>query len=264
MTAQEHLAAGDLQGTLQALQQEVRNKASDAKLRVFLFQLLCVLGQWPRAMTQLDVCAELDAGTLAMVSTYREAIKCEALRDAVFAGKTTPIVFGQPQAWVALLVQALQSDAQGDTALAAKLRQDALDAAPATAGSINGEAFEWIADADSRLGPVLETVINGRYTWVPFVALSKISVEAPEDLRDMVWAPVHLTFSNGGDTVALVPTRYAGTLAAADDALLLARKTEWIEMAGGQFRGVGQRVLTTSGPELGLLEARDIVLTAAA
>jgi type VI secretion system protein ImpE len=264
MTAQERLAAGDLQGTLQALQQEVRNKASDAKLRVFLFQLLCVLGQWPRAMTQLDVCGELDAGTLAMVSTYREAIKCEALRDAVFAGKTTPIVFGQPQAWVALLVQALQADARGEPALAAKLRQDALDAAPATAGSINGEAFDWIADADSRLGPVLETVINGRYTWVPFVALSKISVEAPEDLRDMVWAPVHLTFSNGGDSVALVPTRYAGTLAEADDALLLARKTEWIEMAEGQFRGVGQRVLTTSGPELGLLEARDIVLTPAA
>jgi type VI secretion system protein ImpE len=164
MTAQERLAAGDLQGTLQALQQEVRNKASDAKLRVFLFQLLCVLGQWPRAMTQLDVCGELDAGTLAMVSTYREAIKCEALRDAVFAGKTTPIVFGQPQAWVALLVQALQADARGEPALAAKLRQDALDAAPATAGSINGEAFDWIADADSRLGPVLETVINGRYT----------------------------------------------------------------------------------------------------
>jgi type VI secretion system protein ImpE len=64
--------------------------------------------------------------------------------------------------------------------------------------------------------------------------------------------------------VALVPTRYAGTLAEADDALLLARKTEWIEMAEGQFRGVGQRVLTTSGPELGLLEARDIVLTPAA
>ncbi len=86
------------------------------KLRVFLFQLLCVLGQWQRALTQLQVCGELDAGTLAMVNTYRDALQCEAVREAVFAGKTTPMVFGQPQTWVALLVEALQVDARGDAA----------------------------------------------------------------------------------------------------------------------------------------------------
>ena len=31
------------------------------------------------------------------------------------------------------------------------------------------------------------------------------------DLRDLVWAPAQLTFSNGGETVALLPVRYAGT-----------------------------------------------------
>lgn len=263
-TPQDLLAAGDPAQALAALQAQVRDKPGDAKLRVFLFQLLCVLGQWERAMAQLDVCGQLDASTLAMVNTYREAIKCEAVRAAVFAGKTTPVVFGKPAEWVALLVQALSHDAQGHPEQAQALRAQAFEAAPTTAGTLNGEPFEWIADADSRLGPVLEVVLNGRYTWVPFEALSAVKVEAPEDLRDMVWAPVHLTFSNGGDSVALVPTCYPGTREQPDGKLKLARATEWLPAGGEQYAGLGQRILSTSSAELGLLETRNITLTPAA
>src|SRR5260221_8149055 len=112
-TAQDLVTAGDPQAALALLSQQVRDHAADARLRVFLFQLLCVLGQWQRALTQLQVCGELDAATLPMVNTYREAVKCEMVREAVFAGKTTPIAFGQPQAWVAWLVEALQAQARG-------------------------------------------------------------------------------------------------------------------------------------------------------
>jgi len=260
-SAEELIAAGDAQGALQLLQQQVRQRASDAKLRIFLFQLLCVLGQWQRAFTQLQVCGELDASTLAMVNTYREALQCEAVREAVFAGKTTPIAFGRPQTWVALLAEALQADARGDAASAAQLRARAFEEAPPTPGTLNGDAFEWIADADSRLGPVLEAVINGRYCWVPFSVLAKITIEAPTDLRDMVWIPAHFEFPNGGDTVALLPSRYVGSGTQADAGLALSRKTDWQALGPDQYRGFGQRVLTTNGPELGLLEAREIVLT---
>lgn len=259
-TPQELLAAGDPAQALAALQAQVREKPADPKLRVFLFQLLSVLGQWERAMAQLEVCGELDHGTLAMVQTYREAIKCEAVRGAVFAGKTTPVIFGKPSEWIALLVQALSHEAQGHPEQAQQLRTQAFDAAPTTAGSLNGEAFDWIADADSRLGPVLEVVLNGRYTWVPFDSLQAITIEAPEDLRDMVWAPVHLTFSNGGDSVALVPTCYPGTREQADGKLKLARATEWLPSGTDQYVGLGQRILSTSSAEMGLLEAREIKL----
>ncbi len=261
-TAEELIATGDPQGALELLQRQVRERAADPRLRVFLFQLLCVLGQWQRALTQLQVCGELDAATLPMVNTYREAVKCEMVREAVFAGKTTPIAFGQPQAWVAWLVEALQAQARGDAAAAARLRAEAFDAAPATPGTLNGEAFDWIADADSRLGPVIEAVINGRYCWVPYLAVSKVIVEAPVDLRDLVWAPAQFQLPNGGQTVALLPTRYPGSGAYADGALQLSRKTQWSELAPDQFGGLGQRLLTTSGPELGLLETREIVLQA--
>ena len=261
IVAQDIIAAGDPKAALAALQEEVRERASDAKLRVFLFQLLAVLGQWQRALTQLQVCGELDPGALAMVATYREAIQCEAVREAVFQGRTLPHVFGRPQPWVALLAEALQADGRGDPNGGARLRGQALDAAPATPGSLNGQAFEWIADADSRLGPVLEAVVKGRYFWVPFSALAKVVIEKPTDLRDLVWAPAHLEFPNGGTTVALLPARYPGSAQSDDAALQLARRTEWIELQAGQYRGLGQRLLTTNETELGFLEAREILLS---
>jgi len=259
-TAQELVAQGDTQGALQLLQQQIRANASDPKLRVFLFQLLCVVGQWQRALTQLNVCGELDASTLPMVNTYREALQCEAVREAVFEGKTTPHAFGHPQAWVAWMAEALQADARGDSASAAKLRAQAFDDAPVTPGTVNGEAFDWIADGDSRLGPILEAIINGRYCWVPFTALAQIRIEAPVDLRDLVWAPANLQFINGGESVALIPTRYSGTAATGDHGLQMARKTEWTEIGEDQYRGLGQRLFAHSGGDIGLLEAREFVL----
>jgi type VI secretion system protein ImpE len=260
-TAEALLAAGDPAAALKALQQQVRGNAADAKLRVFLFQLLCVLGQWQRAHDQLKVCGELDAGTLAMVNTYSAALQCESLREAVFAGRTLPHVFGPPAAWVALLAQALQLDAQGHGAQAQALRSQALDQAPASPGSADERAFAWLADADSRLGPVLEVIINGRYGWLPLMHLRQVDIEPVSDLRDLVWAPAHLEFVNGGDTVALLPVRYPGTAASDDAALQMARKTEWLPLGQGggdaaAYRGLGQRVLASDAFEAGLLELR--------
>lgn len=263
-TAEELLAAGEPDAALAALQQQVRGHAADVKLRTFLFQLLAVLGQWTRAMDQLKVCGELDHGTLAMVNTYGPALQCEALRHAVFAGKTMPHVFGPPAPWVAQLAQALQLDAQGQGAQAAQLRATALDDAPASSGSLNDVPFAWIADADSRLGPVLEVIINGRYGWLPFLHIAQVQIEPVSDLRDLVWSPAQITFANGGDTVALLPVRYTGTADEGDGALRLARRTDWLALADGQFRGLGQRVLSTDSQELGLLEVRKILIDPAA
>lgn len=82
MNPQELIHDGQLDAALGALQDLVRKDASNAKYRIFLFQLLSVMGQWPRALTQLNVAGELDAASLPMVQTYREAIQCEALRGA--------------------------------------------------------------------------------------------------------------------------------------------------------------------------------------
>jgi type VI secretion system protein ImpE len=250
MLAQQLIRDGDLAGALAALQDEVRKNSADPKLRVFLFQLLCVLGQWNRALTQLNVAGELDAGALPMVQTYREAIQCEALRAEIFAGRRAPVIFGEPQPWLAQLAEALKLDAT-DPDAAANLRAAAFDAAPASPGTIDGTRFDWLADADGRLGPVLEAIVNGRYVWVPFMRIARIEIDPPADLRDAVWTAATFTWTNGAQAVGLIPTRYPGSVEAGDDALKLARKTEWT----GEFP-LGQRMFTNGDDDFPLMDAR--------
>jgi len=250
MLAQQLVREGKLGAALTALQDAIRKDAADAKLRVFLFQLLAVMGQWPRALNQLNVAGELDAATLPMVQTYRAAIQCEALRADIFAGRRAPLIFGEPPAWLAQLIDALAYD-EADPARAAAARAQALEAAPASGGSIDGTPFAWLADADMRLGPVLEAIVNGRYFWIPLCRIARIELEAPADLRDTVWSAATFTWTNGASTVGLIPARYSGTAAALDDGLLLGRRTEW-----HGDRLLGQRMLVSDSGDHPLLDTR--------
>lgn len=245
------------------LQQRIRQEPQRSDLRVFLFQLYCVLGEWSKAATQLGVISELDGEALSMGQAYREVLRCEVLRREVFAGKRTPLVLGNPQDWLAWLLESnrLRQTGQADEARA--LHERALEAAPATAGTLNGEPFAWLADADSRLGPVLEAMIDGKYYWVPLHRLSRVEIDPPEDLRDLVWTPATLEFANGGRSVAFVPARYPGSEACDDKGIRLARATRWIEVDGGVWTGLGQRMFATDGREHALLDVREIVLEGA-
>ena len=258
--AERNLKDGDPAAALARLQEDVRARPSDAKLRVFLFQLLCVVGQWERALTQLKVASELEPLALPMAQMYGDAVRCEAVRDEVFEGRKSPMVLGQPDQWLALLIESRLRAGLGEHAQAEDLRLRAFEDAPASAGDLNGQRFEWIADGDSRIGPVLEAIINGRYYWVPFDRLSKLTIEPPEDLRDLVWMPAHMQFQNGGETLALIPTRYPGSESTGDGALALARKTAWEPFAEDAYRGLGQRIFATDAGETPFLEVRAIAI----
>ncbi len=260
MQAEELLRAGQLTEALAALEAEVRTDPSNDKVRVFLFQLLSVMGDWERALNQLNVAADLDVVNLLMAQVCRAALNCEALRAEIFAGKRSPLVFGEPDDWISLLIQANQMIAAQKSLPSQELRERAFDLAPAIPGSIDGQRFQWIADADSRLGPVLEAIVDGKYYWVPFAAVKQIQIDPPTDLRDMVWIPAHFTWVNGGEATGLIPTRYPFSEASEDNAVRLARKTEWTERPGEVYIGLGQRMFATDIDEFSLLQVKHIEL----
>ena len=260
MNAEEALKRGDLDVALAELTERVRHAPADVRLRTFLFQLLAVMGQWDRALVQLQVAGELDASTLAMVNSYRELLNCEALRAKVFAGERDPLILGEPTDWMAIVCQALRASAQGHFVAAKSLREQALEAAPTISGRIDGQPFTWIADADTRLGPMLEIVVQGRYAWVPFQRLRTLTLQEPTDLRDLVWIPAQVTWTNGGGTVAFIPARYPGSESSLDGRIRLARLTEWIDQGAGCYVGQGQRMLTTDVGDYALLTTRLIEL----
>lgn len=263
MTPKEHLAAGQPDQALVELQNEIRAHPEDPKLRIFLFQLHCVLGNWPKALTQLQVIAGIDPDTTILAQIFQPVINCEALRRGVFDGKLTPLIFGEPLEWVGLLLKAHEHVSRGEFAAAAELRARAFDAAPATPGKVDGKPFAWLADADSRLGPMLELILEGKYYWVPFCRIRRIAMQPATDLRDLVWVPAQFVWTNGGEASGHIPTRYVRSEEATDGALRLARKTEWQEQPNETFLGRGQRVFATDDGEYSLLECRLIDFDAA-
>ena len=260
-TIEESVRHGRLDEALSALQAAVRKSPADPKHRVLLFQLLAVMGDWERAMTQLNVVGDLDGTATPMVQTYRTALKCEQLRAEVFAGRRTPLLFGEPAQWAALLVQSLVLSAQGKTDESEALHAQAFDQAPASSGKIDGQSFAWLADADVRLGPVLEAIIDGKYYWIPFGNLHAMRIEKPADLRDLAWIPAYLTLTNGCEDVSLVPTRYPGSESSSDPAIRMARRTDWQARKDGKdgtSTGLGQRMFATDQGDFPLLEVRAI------
>ena len=264
MNSSELVQAGRLDDALAALQAEVRSKPEDTRLRIFLFQLNCALGRLDKALGQLQALASLNAETMLLAQIFRPVIACELLRREVFAGKRTPLIFGEPAEWLGLLVQASKLVAQGEFKAAAEARGRAFEAAPASSGKINGQPCEWVADADSRLGPVLEAFVDGKYYWIPVCRIQRIETSKPSDLRDLVWLPAQFTWANGGAAPGHIPVRYPGTEASGKDPLRLARQTEWRQHPGETYLGLGQRILATDGEEYPLLECRSIELNPSA
>ncbi len=256
--AEALLKSGDLDGCLQVVMSQLRSDASAIKPRILLFQLYCVVGEWERARRQLYILKDMDAATIPMFESYDSIIQCEHVRRAVFAGERSPLVFGQPAEWTAKLAAALAALAAGRLSEASALRDAAFDEAPTVQGQIDGRHFEWLADADGRLGPLFEVFIKGNYYWVPMDCVASLRLSEPEDLRDLVWAPVELRWSNGGEAVGFMPARYPGSESADDTRLQLSRLTEWQEPVPELLIGLGQRLLLTDEDEYPLLGVRQI------
>ena len=256
--ADELLRAGDLAGARQALVEAVRARPGDEQARMFLFQLLALAGEWDKARTQLDTLARLSPEAQMLAVAYGQAIEAELFRAQVFAGRATPPNLSRSSAWANDLALAIGHFAAGRTEEGEAARDRAFEAAPDTPGTLDGVAFDWIADADPRFGPSFEAIVAGSYGIVPFDAVEAITSEGPRDLRDLVWYPVQLRFRSGQSIGAMLPARYPGSEGAADPAIRLARSTEWEDGPAGQI-GSGQHLFSLSGgEERGLLELRSL------
>jgi len=257
--AEELVQSGKLPEALELVQGQIRDNPAKPELRTFLFQLLCVSGDWDRALTQLNVVADMDNDALLMAQTYRELLRCEAYRSEVFAGNRAPLLFGEPNDWVGAMVQSLGSSANGKGEAALEFASAALESAPARSGNIDDVAFDWLADADMRLGPIFEIILNGKYYWVPAESIAEIKFSEPEDLRDLVWIGVQIRWVNEGNSIGFMPVRYPGTQNSDDSNIAMSRKTEWQDIGAEFFIGSGQRMFATADKDYSLLETRCIV-----
>jgi type VI secretion system protein ImpE len=224
---------------------------------MFLFQLLAVCGEWDKAGAQLRALASLSPEAQMLAAAYNPLIAAEKLRAAAFKGEGPVSVLVASSDWVDVLSQSFAAQSAGRLEDAQALRDAAFEAAPAVPGACNGQRFGWIADADSHFGPCLEMIVGGRWGLVPFEAISELSTEGAQDLRDLVWLPVQLTLRSGQAAAAFLPVRYPGS-EAGSAAVRLAKVTEWRDEGQGE-RGLGQKLLAfDTGDDVGLLALRHL------
>lgn len=233
----------------------LRVKPQDLDARLQLFRCAVIDGNWSRAGMQLDIAEQLEPGLTHTAMVYRRNIACERVRQDIFSGRELPVFLGTPPRWTGYLVQALGvAEAEARAALA----HAAFDDAIAIGGTLNGEPFAWLADADNRLGPILEAFVDGKYYWIPFEHISRLTIAAPEDVLDLAWCPAGMTLANGGICHIFIPTRYPCTELRASNDLKLARLTEWLPWSGSLQQGLGQRVFVSDLAEYALLDCREI------
>ena len=248
----------DPDAALSALKNHVRHEPGDAGLRLSLAQLELVNGDWDKADAALDTTGNLDPERALLCQQWRLQTEAERTRTEVFAGRKTAFVMGDPASWIALLQDALRLDAEGNAQAADAARRKAFESAPARTGTIDGIAFDWICDADERLGPIFEAVVNGRYTWLPQTVIESMAIPSPRELIDGVWCEAVVRLINGGETAVMMPVRYPGSEHAEDGRIRLARLTSFETTPPGTQIGLGQRLFATADADHPLLETRKI------
>jgi len=231
MKPHELLRAGKLNEAIQATGAEVREHPTDIRLRTFLFELLCFAGEYDRAAKHLNVLAQAstDAETGALL--YRSALAAERKRQLFF-----------------------------ESGQYARTR---VESAPVR-GTLNGQPFESLEDADPRIGARLEIFVAGEYVWLPLAHVSSLKIEAPRLLRDLLWATGRIMAGPAahgqefGEVIlpALCPLSWKHTA----EVVRLGRATEW-ETADGLETPAGQKLLLMNGEEvIPFLEVRELII----
>lgn len=243
MTATELFQAGQLRAALDAQLQDVRANPADAGKRAFLFELAAFAGDWDRARRQIDAITYPDPERGAAVEQYKKLLDAEDHRRRVFRDGVLPEFLIPPPEWVFPRLEAVSALRAGDAATAQALLEKSDAAAPPVSALLNGTPADGLRDCDDLFGPVLEVFAHGGYYWLPLGQVESLAANPPKFPRDLLWLPVRLTVRNGPAGDAFIPTRYPGTTESADEALKLARATDWTPEESGPIRGVGLRLL---------------------
>lgn len=242
--ADELFASGDIQGAREELIKQVRSEPGSIPVRMFLFQLFSLTGEWKRAKSQLDTLAKLDPEMKMLSVAYSQCIEAEQVRESVFAGEAD-MPFLSKASWGEELSKALKAFFKKDDGAAQKLLE-IQNKVPDRSGTTNNElAFEWISNADPRIGPATEAIISGRYGLIPFADLETLELHKPIDLRDTIWVQAEFGLLKGAKVSGFIPMRYPGSHASEDSAVVMGRTTVWTE-ENGLDTAMGHNILAMS------------------
>ena len=258
MGAKELLDQHHLSAAISELNQDIKRHPTDARLRTFLFELLCFAGDYDRGQRQLDVIGHQNEKVGIGVEVYKNILRAEITRRRMFAEGIKPSFLFDPPEHVVLSMDAHNQLREHHAAEAKALYERAQGEQPEIRGRMKGHPFTSFRDTDDRTAGILEVIVRNSYIWVPFERIRKVVIPQPKHLRDLLWVPASLEIEDGPVGDVFLPVLYAGSELEADDQVRLGRITEWVDLGAGLTGGVGQKTFLVDDREVSILEIGEL------
>ncbi len=256
MKANELLEKGRLSEAMTVMTQEVKAHPADARLRTFLFELLCFYGDLDRAANQLAALDAQDPKADLGIEFYRKVLKAEQVRQELFSKGTVPRLLGPTPDHLQGHLDALIQIQEGNFLAAFDLLANVKKSAPSLQATLDGTTCQDFANLDDLLGPLLEVMVQDQYYWVPFSQIRKVTISPPKHLRDLLWIPAQIETTETALGV-VIPVLYPETSCVEEEPLKLGRMTDW-KTKGELTVGVGQQVYEVNELDKGILEIREM------
>jgi type VI secretion system protein ImpE len=229
-----HFRAGRLDEAIEAAGAELRMQPLDAKLRTFLFELLCFAGDFDRAEKQLAVLGGQSSAADAGATLLKGLLQAHRTREETFAA-APPI--------------AEDKEYRGSL-------------------MVNGTKFAGCADEDPRVGASLEVYQGMSYHRIPYREVERVTIAAPASLRDLLWIPATIALkpsAEAADTemLAHLPALAPQSFGHSDAAVKLGRLSVVEEDERGVPLPFGTKLLICGSEGVSLLDVRSLVFPAA-
>jgi type VI secretion system protein ImpE len=256
--AKELYAAGDIQGAIDRLIQEVKSKPTDVTSRTSLFEMLCLAGEWDRALKQLDVIGQQGPDAEMGVQVYKHNIKAARDRERLFSDGLAPHFLTEPPSYVDLHLDAINRIREGNLTQARELLDKAEEERPAFQGTIGEKEFKDFRDADDLVSSVLEVIVHDKYTWIPIEQIGRIEIEEPKNLRDTIWIPAKIETTNNTLGEVFIFALYAGSNKSEDNQIKLGRMTDWKKLSEDIYQAIGLRLFLVGDEDKAIFQLRQV------
>lgn len=240
-TVSDRLEAGDLDGAIEILNNEVRQKPTDSARRGALAELLCVAGNLERADRLLDALQQQDTSVALGAALFRQLIRAEQARQQFYGECRLPEFLEPPSAEDQLYLKAVVALHDGDKAGAAGFLAEAEAKRAPLGGKVDDVSFDEIRDLDDVAATHFEVLTStGKFYWIPMRRVESIIFHRPERRRDLLWRRATMSVAGGPDGEVFLPATYPWS-EPPRAALRLGRETDFIGGDGEPVRGLGLR-----------------------
>ena len=157
-------------------------------------------------------------------------------------------------------LKAVRAAHAGDSERALEYLDRAEESAPEWAGTLDGQEFEQLRDADDRFAAGVE-LFHAELGWglVPWEEVATLRLGGRENLLDHFIVPAKLERVLGGVQDVLLPAIYPGHERAEDETLALGWETDQDDSTG-LVTCVGRRVFWVGDDESGLWDFDELVI----